>query len=82
MSDLTLDEISELKEEEIKLRLLEDYNIISYGKGIPEDTDRQGAVIRTGIKLSYHSIKTQIIKQIKTILFKSSIFPKSIGNNP
>ena len=74
MPDLTLYEISELKEEEIKTRLLEDYNFITKRNNSPDDRVSSGTESQKNMKLIWQNIKTYITEQLKPILLKKKTF--------
>ena len=82
MPDLTLYELSELKEEEIKTRLLVDLNKIYCRTDKMDNSAGSGIQDQINMKLFYPSITTYIMTQLKSILCKTGYLLKSIKNNP
>ena len=82
MPDLTLNELSDLKKEEIKRILLKEYNIFRNENDTPEKNCSPVTAKLRNIKLSYQKILTHIVKQVKTILSMRTLFTMSIRNNP
>jgi len=74
MPDLALYEFSELKEEEIKARLLEDYNFIGNRNTTPEDKVGSGTAGQRNMKPVWQNIRAHITEQLKSVFFKKKTF--------
>lgn len=76
MPDLTLYKFSELKKEEIKIRLLEDYNTICYRVASKHGPYRTGTAKQRNLKSVYQDFKTYLIPQLKSFFLKMKPIPK------